>query len=144
MIGLLASIKGRIESAGKYVVYEGAVPGDIPPAYPYVILWGTTTNHEVTELSGVRDLSDRLGVTMVAGSYKDVLKVASKVRNLLIGFTPVSDTWVVEELRPPYDSRPIEYDRDVQVPPVGGYPFYGVDMYHLYGTPKPPEPAPEP
>ena len=107
---------------------------DEQPTFPYVLLWTTAGSLESNTLDGSRDLWDRLGVTMVHTTANNVLVLSQKVRTALTGFTPRSDTWLVEELRPPFDSQPIDRDRDVAVPGVG-HPFFAVDLYRLAGTP---------
>jgi len=108
---------------------------DEQPAYPYVLLWTSAGSLESNTLDGSRDLWDRLGVTMVHTTSNNVLVLAQKVRAALTGFIPQSDTWLVETLRPPFDSQPIDRDRDVSIPGVG-YPSFAVDLYRLAGTAK--------
>lgn len=137
---LIDSLKAQVESETAATCYFVSVPDD--PTYPYVLLWTSAGALESSDLSGVRDLADRLGVTMVDTTANNVLVLAPQVRAALVGYTPDSDTWNVEWFREPYDSRPVERDRDVAIP-GHGYPHFGVDMYRLYGTPKP-EPKPSP
>lgn len=137
---LIGSIKARISAETGATAYFVSVPES--PSYPYVLLWTSAGSLEQNTLGGDKDLADRLGVTMVDTTANNVLVLAPRVRAALVGFTPASDTWAMEWLREPYDSRPIEYDRDVNIP-GRGYPHFGVDMYYLNGTVKPattPEP----
>lgn len=140
MKALVDSLKARVKAAAGATAYFVSVPE--APAYPYVLLWTSAGSLEQNTLGGDRDLADRLGVTMVDTTPGNVLVLARKVRAALVGFTPASDTWAMEYLREPYDSRPVEYDRAVALP-GNGYPHFAVDMYYLNGTVKPattPEP----
>ena len=130
---LVQSLIDRIESATPYKAYFGEVTGT--PVYPYVLLWTSTGQLEQNTLACGRDLSDRLGVTMVATTGIGVLSMAPHVRQAIVGFTPESDQWFMEEFREPYDSQDIERDRDVNLP-NHGYPSFAVDLYRINGTPK--------
>lgn len=130
---LIESLQARIASVTPYTAYFGEVTGT--PDYPYVLLWTSTGRLDQNLLAGGRDLSDRLGVTMVATTGIGVLEVASHVRPALVGFAPVSDLWRFEEFRPPFDSQDVQYDRDVSLP-NHGYPCFAVDLYRLQGIPK--------
>jgi|SRR5699024_1748304 len=133
MRALIDSLIARVQSETPYKAYFGEVTGT--PEYPYVLLWTSPGALESNTLDGVRDLADRLGVTMVATTGIGVLNVAKHVRTALTGFTPTSDQWLMEAFRPPFDSQPVERDRDVSLPNYG-YPFFAVDLYRLNGTPK--------
>ena len=130
---LIDSLKAQISEVSTYPTYFGEVEGT--PDYPYVLLWTSTGQLETNTLAGDRDLSDRLGVTMVATTGEGVLSMSTHVRRALVGFSPASDQWVVEELRPPFDSQPIDRDRDVALP-NHGYPSFAVDLYRLQGITK--------
>ena len=130
---LVDSLKAQISEVSTYPTYFGEVEGT--PDYPYVLLWTSTGQLETNTLAGDRDLSDRLGVTMVATTGEGVLSMSTHVRRALVGFAPASDQWVVEELRPPFDSQPIDRDRDVALP-NHGYPSFAVDLYRLQGITK--------
>ena len=132
MRALIDSLKARIATATPYAAYFGEVDGT--PDYPYVLLWTSTGQLEQHTLAGAADLSDRLGVTMVATTSEGVLSMSKHVRAALVGFKPDSDTWSVAALREPYDSQPIDRDRDVSLP-NHGYPCFAVDLYRLHGTP---------
>lgn len=137
---LIDSLKDRVKAETGVTAYFVSVPES--PSYPYVLLWTSSGSLEQNTLGGDADLADRLGVTMVHTTANNVLVLASRVRAALVGFTPVSATWLMEWFRDPYDSRPVEYDRDVPIP-GHGYPHWAVDMYRLNGTVKPalvPEP----
>lgn len=127
---LIESLKGRVKAETGTAAYFVSVPES--PSYPYVLLWTSTGALEQNTLGGDADLADRLGVTMVDTTANNVLVLASRVRAALTGFTPDSDFWLMEWFRDPYDSRPVEYDRDVAIP-GHGYPHWAVDMYRLYG-----------
>lgn len=127
---LRSHITGQVGCGAYFIEVD-----DEQPAYPYVLLWTTVGSLESNTLDGSRDLWDRLGVTMVHTTSNNVLVLAQKVRAALTGFTPQSDTWRIEELRPPFDSQPIDRDRDVSIPGVG-YPSFAVDLYRLAGTAK--------
>jgi|SRR5690625_3781794 len=131
MRALIDSLIERVQSETPYKAYFGEVTGT--PQYPYVLLWTSTGKLEQNTLACEHDLSDRLGVTMVATTSQGVLSMSSHVRRALTGYQPESETWLVETLRPPYDSQPIERDRDVNIP-NHGYPSYAVDLYRLAGT----------
>lgn len=130
---LIDSLKGHLQEQTGFDVYFGEVTGT--PEYPYVLLWTSTGRLEQNTLAGDHDLSDRLGVTMVATTPNNVLTLSSYVRPALKGFTPDSQQWLMEAFRPPFDSQPITSDRDVALP-NHGYPFFAVDLYRLNGTPK--------
>lgn len=130
---LIDALKAHISETTPYTAYFGEV--DDTPNYPYVLLWTSTGQLEANTLAGDRDLSDRLGVTMVATTSEGVLSMSTHVRRSLVGFAPESDQWSVEELRPPFDSQPIDRDRDVALPNYG-YPSFAVDLYRLQGTTK--------
>jgi len=129
---LIESIKARLEAEG-YGTYFINVPD--APKYPYVLLWTGSGQLEVGPMDGTRDLRDTLGVTMVSTFALGVLEMSKIVRAALVGFAPASDTWSVAEFREPYDSQDIQPDKDVSLPEKG-YPFFGVDLYALDGTPK--------
>jgi hypothetical protein len=133
MRALIDSLKDRIAAETVYTAYFGEVTGT--PDYPYVLFWTSTGQLEANTLAGNRDLSDRLGVTMVATTGEGVLSMSVRVRRALVGFAPVSDQWLVEKLRDPFDSQPIDYDKDVALP-NHGYPAFAVDLYRLQGTTK--------
>ena len=128
---LIDSLKTRVQTVTGAECYFVSVPE--APAFPYVLLWTSAGSLEQNTLGGDRDLADRLGVTMVHTTANNVLVLADRVRAALVGFTPVSAAWAMEYLREPYDSRPVEYDRDVALP-GNGYPHFAVDMYRLHGT----------
>lgn len=129
---LIESIEARIASEG-YQTYFVHVPDT--PVYPYVMLWTGSGQLEPETLAGGRDLRDSLGVTMVSTFALGVLEMSKIVREALIGFRPVSESWNVAAMREPYDSQTVQPDRDVSLPGKG-YPFFGVDLYELDGTPK--------
>ena len=127
---LIDSLSSRVKAVSGATAYFVSAPE--APAYPYVLLWTSSGSLEQNTLAGDADLGDRLGVTMVHTTANNVLTLAPRVRAALVGFTPDSATWRMEYLREPYDSRPVEYDRDVAIP-GHGYPHWTVDMYRLYG-----------
>lgn len=131
MRALIDSLRTRITDTTPYLAYFGEVTGT--PDYPYVLLWSSPGQLASHTLSGPPDLSDSLGVTMVATTCEGVLSVAHHVRATLRGFAPDSDQWRVEPLRQPYDSQAIQPDRDVSLPHAG-HPFFAVDLYRLEGT----------
>lgn len=133
MKALVDSLKARVKAATGATAYFVSVPES--PVYPYVLLWTSAGSLEQNTLGGDRDLADRLGVTMVDTTPGNVLVLARKVRSALVGFTPASDTWHVEFLREPYDSRPVQTTQQVDLPHSGA-PHFGVDMYHLHGVRK--------
>lgn len=128
---LIDSLINQIEAETPYEAHFGEVVGT--PDYPYVLLWTSTGRLEQHTLGGDRDLTDRLGVTMVATASTGVLSMAPHVRRALKGFTPDSGQWVMQPLGDPYDSQNVDRDRDVSLP-NHGYPAYAVDLYYLDGT----------
>lgn len=138
MRSIIESLQARISDRTPYTAYFGNVPE--APDYPYVLLWTSAGALESNVLGGLRDLAEPLGVTMVATTPIGTLAMGPHVRDALVGFAPTSATWRVEALRPPYDSRTVQLDRDV-ILPGRGHPAFAVDMYDLSGTPLPP-PAP--
>lgn len=132
---IIESLQARIADETPYTAYFGDVPE--APGYPYVLLWTSAGAVESNVLGGVRDLAEPLGVTMVATTSIGVLSASRHVRAALVGFAPASATWRVEALRPPYDSRAVQVDRDVILPGSGGsgHPAFAVDMYDLAGPP---------
>jgi len=129
---LIQSVQAHLQGEG-YETYFVSVPD--APVYPYVFLWTSSGQLEASTLAGTRDLRDSLGVTMVSTFALGVLEMSKIVRAALVGFAPASDTWSVAEFREPYDSQNVAVDRDVSLPGKG-FPFYGVDLYALDGTPK--------
>jgi len=130
---LIDSLKDRVTETTPYTAYFGEVTDT--PNYPYVLLWTSTGRLEANTLAGEQDLSDRLGVTMVATTGEGVLAMSKHVRSALKGFAPASAQWLVEALRSPYDSQNVDFDRDVALP-NHGHPAFAVDLYRLQGTPK--------
>lgn len=116
----------------QYDTYFATAPE--APEYPYVLVWAGAGRLEAETVAESRFLRDRVGVTVVATTPEGALAAAGRVRARLIGFTPDSDSWRVDPLREPYDSRPVERDRDVSIP-GHGFPAFVVDMYDLTGTP---------
>lgn len=129
---VIASIEAQIQAAG-YPTHFGEV--EQAPTLPYVLLWTSPGLLVDGALDGVRDLHDRLGVTMVATASRLVLDMAPLVRAALVGFMPESDAWLMQELRDPFDSQAVQIDRDVDFPKTG-YRFFAVDLYRLDGTRK--------
>ena len=136
---VIEALKARISDRTPYTAYFGNA--DEAPDYPYVLLWCSPGALEVNVLGGVRDLAEPLGVTMVATTPIGALAMGPHVREAVVGFAPATSTWRVEALRPPYDSRAVQLDRDV-ILPGRGHPAFAVDMYDLAGTPLPAAPEP--
>lgn len=128
---VVEALMGRVRDEAEYPCYFSQV--EETPKYPYVLLWTSAGGLDTTLLSDDRDLSDRLGVTMVATSGVGVLAMAGYVREALVGFVPSSDRWRVDAMRPPFDSREVTVDRDVALPGTGD-PCFAVDLYDLTGT----------
>jgi len=129
---IIESLQARIADRTPYTAYFGDVPE--APTYPYVLLWTSAGSLESNVLGGVRDLAEPLGVTMVATTPIGTLAMGPHVRDALVGFAPATSAWRVEALRPPYDSRAVQLDRDV-ILPGRGHPAFAVDLYDLTGTP---------
>lgn len=132
---IIESLQARIADRTPYTAYFG--DADEAPDYPYVLLWTSAGALESNVLGGVRDLAEPLGVTMVATTPIGALAMGPHVREVLVGFAPASTLWRVEALRPPYESRAVQTDRDVTLPGSGGsgHPAFAVDLYDLAGTP---------
>jgi len=128
---VVESLMQRVTDEAEYPCYFNEV--EETPQYPYVLLWCTPGALDSVTLSGVSDLDESLGVTMVATSSIGVLAMASWVRQALYGFRPAADGWHMSPLSDPYDSRSIQVDRDVSLP-GSGFPSFAVDLYSLAGT----------
>lgn len=131
---LIDSLVLQVEDATGASAFFASPPKADHPSFPYVLLWTSAGGLVHNVLGGVRDLQDRLGVTAVHTTPSNVLVLMQRVRDALVGFRPVSDTWAVESLRPPFDSQPVQVDRDVSFPNVG-FPHWCVDLYRLDGVP---------
>lgn len=131
MLAHIAAVKALLAPLG-YAVYYVDVPE--APTLPYVLLWGTGgTPGPERPLSGPTDLTDRLGVTCVAGTPEGVLIVAARVRGVLDGAEPTVTgrrAWLHL-----WDSRAVQVDRDVTFPGTNRHPAYGVDLYRLTSAP---------
>lgn len=126
----MAAVKTALEAAG-LTVYDTTVP--VVPVLPYVLLWGTNGLPSTEALSGPVDVSDRLGVTMVAGSADGVRQVAALVRPVLdAGEWTTVGRHVETHL---WDSQAITTDTDVVIPNTSVHPAYGVDVYTLHSVP---------
>lgn len=122
----IAAIEALLAPLG-YQTYYVDVP--TKPAPVYVLLWGSSgVPSSEQAICGPDDLTDLLGVTVVAGTAYGVLTVRSQVRAVLDGAMPAVAGRVVW-LRL-FDSQNTQVDRDV-TPHVP----YGVDLYQLKSVP---------
>lgn len=131
MLAHITAVKALLAPLG-YAVYYVDVPE--APAFPYVLLWGTGGIAGPEQpMSGPADLTDRLGVTCVAGTPEGVLIAAARVRGVLDGAEPaVAGRRVWLSL---WDSRAVQVDREVTIPNTNRHPAYGVDLYALTSVP---------
>jgi hypothetical protein len=121
------AIRALLDPLG-YPSYYVTVPAE-PTTYPYVLVWSSSGTVPVeVPVSGSADLTDTIGVTLVAENPDSVLIATARVRGVLNGAHPAVTgrlTWLNLS-----DSQPVAVDRDVK-PPVA----YGVDTYRLVSTP---------
>lgn len=131
MLAHITAIKALLAPLG-YAVYYVDVPE--APTLPYVLLWGTGgVAGPERPLSGPADLTDRLGVTCVAGTPDGVLIVTGRVRGALDGARPTvvgRSVWLNL-----WDARAVQVDREVTIPNTNRHPAYGVDLYALTSVP---------
>ena len=126
------AIQARLAGGG-VVSYFGDVP-DLP-VFPYVLLWSGAGRRRSETLCGTRDdLSDTLGVTMVAATAPGALIFSETVRALLDDWAPTVPGRHCDELRS-YDSQPVVVDRNITLPDTDRHPAYIVDLYRLSSTP---------
>lgn len=137
MRAAIQSIQAKLaagDAHGGITSYFIDVPPEADIAYPYVLLWVGSGDPDYVTLSGIQDLRDSLGVTMVATLPESCLDYSRRVRGLLKGFRPESDTWLVNELKV-FDSQTIQPDRDVTLPGTNRNPYFCVDLYRFSGQP---------
>lgn len=123
-----SSLLGLLGPLG-YQVYDTDVPE--APTLPYIVVWGGVANpHGEQPLSSRADgVSDRLGVTIAAGTPEGVRIVHSRVRGVLQpdGFpTEVGGYWVKIQ-----DHDPVQVDRGETIIGTDRHPAYCVDIYSV-------------
>lgn len=110
-----------------YQVYDTDVHET--PSYPYILVWGGVANpHPEQALSSQADgVSDRVGVTVAAGTPAGARTVHSLVRALLQpdGF-PLTVGGFQLKIR---DHQPVQVDRDEIITGTGRHPSFCVDIY---------------
>lgn len=135
MLAEFAAVKAALGSLGVDVHDTEALPVYPKTAltFPYVVLWGSNGTASAESLAGASDLSDRLGVTVVAGAAAGVRDLTQDVRAVLDGGEwSITGRHVETHL---WDSRAIQVDTDVTIPGTNTHPAYGVDIYTLTSVP---------
>lgn len=110
-----------------YKVYDTDV--STTPTYPYILVWGGDAAPAFEKpLDGKSDgVSDRVGVTIVAGTPAGVRMVHGDVRALLQpGGYPRTVGGFELTIR---DHQPTQVDRDVKVTNTDRHPAFCVDIY---------------
>ncbi len=113
-----------------YQVYDTDVT-DASPAFPYILVWGGDSRpHAEQNLGSQADgVSDRVGVTVAAGTAAGVRIVHQQVRSLLQpnGF-PIQVAGFTLKIR---DHQPTQVDRDEVITGSGRHPAFCVDIYDV-------------
>lgn len=126
-----AAVRAALDAALTWTVYDTTVP--TAPTFPYVLLWGSGGMASTETLAGAADLSDRLGVTMAAGTADGVRQVIAATRAVLDGLTLTVEGRHVELHL--WDSRAIQVDLGVTIPGTSTHPAFAVDIYTLTSVP---------
>ena len=112
-----------------YKVYDTDVSDS--PTLPYILVWGGDANpHGEQSLdSQASGVSDRVGVTIAAGTPAGVRTVHKQVRALLQpdGY-PITLGGYSLKIR---DHQPAQVDRDVTLTGTGRHPAFCVDLYNV-------------
>lgn len=108
------------------------------PSFPYVVLWGGDVGRFSVDVAQSQDeAGGTVGVTCTALTAGAARSLQSTLADLLDGRVievPGRRGFELREL----DVRPVQVDRDVQIPTSGGgsrFPFYGVLLYRVESTP---------
>lgn len=112
-----------------YKVYDTDVPDT--PTLPYLLVWGgdANPNREQPLSSRADGVSDRVGVTVVAGTPAGVRTVHKQARALLQpdGY-PITLGGYTLKIR---DHQPTQVDRDVKLTNTDRHPAFCVDLYSV-------------
>lgn len=107
------------------------------PSFPYVVLWGGGVGRFSVDVAQSQDeAAGTIGVTCTALTAGAARSLQSTLADLLDGQAiqvPGRRGFELVE----QDVRPVQVDRDVQVPTTGGgarYPFFGVLTYRVETT----------
>lgn len=126
MFSELVSLLGSLG----YKVYDTDVT-DSSPAFPYILVWGGDARpHMEQNLGSQADgVSDRVGVTVAAGTAAGVRTVHRQVRDLLQpnGF-PLTVGGFHMKIR---DHQPTQVDRDETITGTNRHPAFCVDLYDV-------------
>lgn len=113
-----------------YSVYDTDVP-EASPKLPYILVWGgnSSPHPEQSVASQADGVSDRVGVTVTAGTPAGARQLHQLVRELLQpGGFPREIGGFHVKIR---DHQPVQIDRDVTLASTGRHPAYCVDMYSV-------------
>lgn len=112
-----------------YKVYDTDVSDT--PMFPYILVWGGDAAPAIEGTLDSRNdgVSDRVGVTIAAGTPAGVRTVHAQVRALLQpdGY-PVDVGGFRLKLR---DHQPTQVDRDVTLTGTNRHPAFCVDLYNV-------------
>lgn len=112
-----------------YTVYDTDVTDT--PTFPYIVAWGGDSRpHQEQNLGSQADgVSDRVGVTVAAGTVAGVRTVHRQVRALLQpdGY-PITLGGYMLKIS---DHQPAQVDRDVTLTGTGRHPAFCVDLYNV-------------
>lgn len=126
MFSELVSLLGSLG----YKVYDTDVT-DASPVFPYILVWGGDANpHREQNLGSQADgVSDRVGVTVAAGTAAGVRILHKQVRDLLqpSGF-PIEVAGYMVKIR---DHQPTQVDRDETITGTNRHPAFCVDIYDV-------------
>lgn len=107
------------------------------PTFPYVVLWGGDVGRYSVDVAQSQDVAGgTIGVTCTALTAGAARSLQSTLADLLDGQVvdvPGRQGFELVE----QDVRPVQVDRDVQIPTSGGgsrYPFYAVLTYRVEST----------
>ncbi|RCS81327.1 hypothetical protein [Brachybacterium alimentarium] len=132
-----AAVKALVESADLNVkkVYDTDAGNE--PVFPYIVLWGGDFERYSVDVAGSRvEVVGDIGVTCVSSVAGAARQLQSKVAELLDGAlvtVPGRHGFELSES----EVRPVQVDREVQIPTVGGgarYPYFGVLTYRVETT----------
>lgn len=119
----------------KYRVYDTDAGSE--PEFPYIVLWGGDFEWYSVDVAGSRvEVMGDIGVTCVSTVAGAARALQSTIAGLLDGAAitvPGRHSFELIE----QDVRPVQVDREVQIPTSGGgarSPFFGVLTYRVEST----------
>lgn len=119
----------------KYTVHDTDAGSD--PVMPYIVLWGGDFQRFSVDVAGSRvEVMGDIGVTCVSSMAGAARQLQSTIAALLDGaVVNVSGRTGFELIE--QDVRPIQVDREVQIPTGDGgarHPYFGVLTYRVEST----------